>query len=70
MASCIGCLVGWVLLSSTQLEGAVATRTSSSVKENSGFITHWSSTTLSAKWQGLLGIGSWIFSTQYWRSLM
>ena len=44
-------------LTSTQLEGAVAAKTSSSVKETSGSITCQSSTTLSARWCGSLGIG-------------
>ena len=36
-------------LTSTQLEGAMATKTSTSVKETRGSITHQSSTTLSAR---------------------
>ena len=53
-------------LISTQMEVRVSLRTSSSIKETSGFITCQSSNTLSVKWQGLPGTGSWVFSNHYW----
>ena len=56
-------------LISTQLEGTVAVRTSS-IKETSSSITHWSSTTLSDRWWGSSGIGSCAFSSQYWSTLV
>ena len=52
----------------TQLEDRASLRTSSFVKVVNGSTTCQSSSTLSAKWQDLLGIGSWAFSTQYWRA--
>ena len=52
-------------LTSTQLEGLAAAKTSSFIKETSGSIAHQSSTTLSARWHGWLGISGWALSTQY-----
>ena len=57
-------------LTSTQLEGSGVTRTSSSIKVTSGSIACWISNTLSTKWWGSLEIGSWAFSTQYWRAFV
>ena len=56
-------------LNSTQLEGTVAAETSSSIKETSSSIACWSSTTLSTRWHGSLGISGWALSTQYWSAL-
>ena len=54
-------------VTSTQLEGAGVERTSVKVTRDS--IAHQSSNTLSTKWRGSPGIGSWAFSAQYWRAL-
>ena len=56
-------------LTSTQLEGLVATKTSSSEKDTSGSIACQGSTTLSAKWHGSPGISGWALSAQYWSAL-
>ena len=57
-------------LTSIQLDGAMATKTPTSINKTSSSITCWSSVTLFARQQGCPGIGGWASSAQYCNVLM